>query len=291
MSTSAPATQFDRCIEQPTPCVDCGYDQLGLPLSGRCPECGGPTVLALHREQLRFADPAWLRKLRLGVAFIAASFLIPAIAGLALALPVLVGSSVLVAVYMTAAGVATLLAGVGGLWLISSPHPSLIEPPRVFTWRRAIRVAVLVGLAGTAAVLGVHAVLPDGRAVATLTILATPIGAPGVIALWGLTRWTETLARRLQASDTLARGRVYRVATMLLWFGGVLFVMLGTVIGAGARPLAASGVILLLPLTIFAALALLLPVHLLRDLSRVARDAERARASLTDRALRVAEPR
>ena len=35
--------------DAPTSCVNCGYDLQGLPLQGRCPECGQPFDIASGR--------------------------------------------------------------------------------------------------------------------------------------------------------------------------------------------------------------------------------------------------
>lgn len=50
------------------PCIHCGYNLRGLVPGGMCPECGHAIDEALRGDLLRFANPDWLRKLRLGIA-------------------------------------------------------------------------------------------------------------------------------------------------------------------------------------------------------------------------------
>lgn len=48
------------------PCTACGYNLRGAAHDGACPECGQSTAVALNPALLRFADPAWLRRLEGG---------------------------------------------------------------------------------------------------------------------------------------------------------------------------------------------------------------------------------
>ncbi len=48
------------------PCIQCGYNMRGLDRETVCPECGGAVERSLHGRQLRFAEPRWLSRLRVG---------------------------------------------------------------------------------------------------------------------------------------------------------------------------------------------------------------------------------
>lgn len=52
------------------PCLTCEYNLRGLPLSGRCPECGSPVAQSANPDLLRFAGPAFITKLRRGAGSI-----------------------------------------------------------------------------------------------------------------------------------------------------------------------------------------------------------------------------
>ena len=58
-------------IDDDLPCIDCGYNLRTCPPDGSCPECGG-AVLQSMRYLLRFADPAWLRRLGWGTVWVIA---------------------------------------------------------------------------------------------------------------------------------------------------------------------------------------------------------------------------
>ncbi|MBI4719376.1 MAG: hypothetical protein HY763_16395 [Planctomycetes bacterium] len=55
-----------RSTARDVACVHCGYNLRGLATEGLCPECGRAISLSLRGDLLRFSDPAWLERLRLG---------------------------------------------------------------------------------------------------------------------------------------------------------------------------------------------------------------------------------
>ncbi len=54
-------------LTRDTPCIHCGYNLRGLVPGGMCPECGHAIDESLRGDLLRFANPNWLRRVRLGV--------------------------------------------------------------------------------------------------------------------------------------------------------------------------------------------------------------------------------
>jgi hypothetical protein len=52
-------------------CFTCGYDLRGLPLAGKCPECGENISRSLGRERLINANAFWLHQLSLATTMMA----------------------------------------------------------------------------------------------------------------------------------------------------------------------------------------------------------------------------
>ncbi len=62
--------QTTQSITEDLKCIGCGYNLRGLTPEKVCPECATPIRQSLVRNLLRFADPSWLSKIRLGTALI-----------------------------------------------------------------------------------------------------------------------------------------------------------------------------------------------------------------------------
>lgn len=92
-------------------CVHCGYNLRGLPLDGKCPECGKAVRHSLRGDLLKYADPHWLERLRFGVALKLGNILLRMTATMAgLALVTVLNLSPRILTILMAA------AGVFGLW-------------------------------------------------------------------------------------------------------------------------------------------------------------------------------
>ncbi len=69
-----PATTVDtkgrHVLAVDVPCIQCGYNLRGLDRETVCPECGGTVERSLHGRWLRFADPRWLNRLRIGASLL-----------------------------------------------------------------------------------------------------------------------------------------------------------------------------------------------------------------------------
>src|SRR5688572_20506915 len=61
----------DGFINIDVACRTCGYELRALSADAKCPECGTDALGSLRSEQLSNADPAWVRRLRLGAQVVA----------------------------------------------------------------------------------------------------------------------------------------------------------------------------------------------------------------------------
>ncbi len=67
-SRKTAAAASNETITVDVQCIRCGYNLRGLTPEKVCPECGTPVGRSVHGNLLRYADPHWLGKLRLGAA-------------------------------------------------------------------------------------------------------------------------------------------------------------------------------------------------------------------------------
>jgi hypothetical protein len=61
------AASRDAAIDRDVPCRTCGYNLRGLAVDGACPECNASIGVSLARDELQFANPDWLRRVRRGL--------------------------------------------------------------------------------------------------------------------------------------------------------------------------------------------------------------------------------
>lgn len=140
-------------------CIPCGYNLRGLALDGVCPECGTPVRQSLLRDDLRLADPVWLRKIQRGLLLLMLA--IGAVVGTVLAFMLVarllitvtadVIGDALVLMMMVLIYLAAPVIGVCGLILSTTPEPpGAVQaedvPGRRFTRWATLGVVVAAGL-------------------------------------------------------------------------------------------------------------------------------------------------
>jgi Tfp pilus assembly protein PilF len=178
-------------IAADTACAGDGYNLRGLTADHPCPECGGPASRSLHGSLLKSADPAWLRRLRIGLLLIIATIL----AELAVTLTddglgLLGGLSPLATTVVFLLGAAL---GLAAVLLITAPEPrsSLSEDP--VTLRRVIRACALADVAGSV-LLAVGSFLTVRPMFCTVVWLLMLVG---VAASFGQFVYLRRFARRI----------------------------------------------------------------------------------------------
>jgi hypothetical protein len=156
------ALDADGRLAESIPCRRCGYDLHGVAHDGVCPECGTAVGWTLVGDLLKFADPVWVDKLRLGFKLILILIVVGFVGTFAMGLLGATGD-----VLITAGGLALYTLGVTALaamayWKATEPEPGVIDDKP--TARAVARWAVLGGL--------VLALMANGMQVAAM-LMAT----------------------------------------------------------------------------------------------------------------------
>jgi hypothetical protein len=180
-------------LTEDVPCRQCGYDLRGLRHDGNCPECGLPVERSVHSNLVRYSDPAWIRKLRLGTILVYAGFAISILLGIALAVTVsvlgtpggigprtveLIGNLASLAIFLTG-GVMILV----GNWFLTTPDPSGIGEDDYGRPRLVARILLVIS--GLSFPVSSAIQLLDVTGIATIVwgVLTTLIAVSGYVAL------------------------------------------------------------------------------------------------------------
>ena len=215
MSQPLPVARVVGPVEADLACRKCGYNLRGMDATGRCPECGTPVGYSVQGDLLRFSDPEWLRGLRIGTWLILLGVLVAIVA--AVLRVVLVRS---VGAQSAIAPLTTILTHgliVFGTWKLTEADPSGLGEDDYGAVRRFIRVALLIGIAGTALQLFTSRMsLPDVAAKSVVVINAVT-GLIGIAGFSGQLVYLGRLARRLPDDRMASRAR------SLAWWIGVTY--------------------------------------------------------------------
>jgi hypothetical protein len=158
MAAGAPA----GVVPMDVPCRKCGYNLRGLPVEGRCPECGIAVGLSTYGDLLRYSDPTWLAKLRAGATLILWGIVVMVVTTVLLIVVVaIIGIRAAAAGGGTAAaatpphGMQAVLISLAGLpgyallfagsWFLTEPDPSGLGEDQYGTSRKLIRVTLGLG--------------------------------------------------------------------------------------------------------------------------------------------------
>jgi hypothetical protein len=228
-SAGAPAV-----VPMDVPCRKCGYNLRGLPVDGRCPECGIAVGLSTYGDLLCYSDPAWLAKLRRGVTLILWGILAMIVT------VVLIVVVVMVLGIRTAArggGTVTPAAGPGGTqavvmglatlacyglvligsWLLTEPDPSGLGEDQYGTSRKLIRITLALGVLNYLISIGMAAATIPPSLFLALQSLNFIFQLAGLVGTFAQLQYLKKLALRIP-DDSLA-GR----AQTIMWGIGVCY--------------------------------------------------------------------
>lgn len=210
-------------------CTGCGYNLRTRPVEAVCPECFTPVMESLRTDELRFADPRWLKRVRRGATLllVAAFGLIvgslgPGALGLLLTRVVFSGAvEVGIAAVMIVLVLLLLVAGVLGILAATAPDPRLGKAGVGKVPRIAARCILLLAL-----VFVIVAVMPlwpwaNAGAAPAVIVFAAAASACALVCL-------KHVARRGR------RPGLARLSTVLIWL-----LVAGAAVGTSAGVLVA----------------------------------------------------
>ena len=170
-----------KVVRDDRTCRTCGYQLIGLPLDGRCPECGTPVAASGDSDRLDHASGEWLDRLALGCRLmlwgVFGGTALLALLSAAIALGLMPDNAMLVA----SAAFAGSLAVLAGAVLVTWPDPSGRGEGEYGGRRKAIRVLAGFGLAAAAAEAATALPGLTQPTAASLGVAATVLGIPWVL--------------------------------------------------------------------------------------------------------------
>lgn len=193
-------------------CITCGYNLRGLDAAGRCPECGTAVGLSYRGDLLRYANPEWLAKVKLGADLlllgIVGGIVLGGTAGCLGALPGPSGSIARWAV-QPALQFACGLLHVAAVFLLTAQEPRITLTESGLTWRRIVRAAAVVALlTGWASTFASAVGTPLRTALITGAMIIGMI--VGLIKTFGEFTYAQALAARVPDAVLVRRTRTVK---------------------------------------------------------------------------------
>jgi len=212
--TDAPLDTPDAgaVVSDDMPCARCGYNVRGLTYDGRCPECFTPVARSVHGNLLRYAEPAWLEKVKFGIVLKLWNLLIGVVISVVAGIGVAFGFPMAL---MQVAGLIGVCLGLWALFLVTSPEPTVGTGDAVGTLRKVIRTAAVLGFFG-----GQLQQIAPGRMI--LVVFVAILGLAGIVAMFGEFVYFRRFARRTPDEELV------KSTTVVMW-GFVTVSALGSV--------------------------------------------------------------
>jgi hypothetical protein len=229
----APGIFTQGNVQGDVSCRKCGYNLRGLPVDGRCPECGTHVGVSVNGDLLRYSDPAYVETLRRGVNFILWGILILIIASF-------VGGAASAA---SRGSAAILIEGLDllayipmlmGAWMLTTPDPGGIGEDQYGTARKIIRFALAVGVLGSLVQIVQTAEKPAPALALALGALQLLIGIVSLVGQFAQLNYLHKLALRVPDMELSQRAR------FLMWAIGISYGLL-LVVGFVAIAVGSAG--------------------------------------------------
>ena len=221
-------------IDQDLECVQCGYNLRGLERTGRCPECGTKISLSARGNLLKFANPDWLRKIKLGADLMYYGIGVGIVVGVGAGIIGVVGPSI-GPLLMSAMGILTGLLYFAALYLMTTQELRVSLSEGELTWRRILRAAAVFNFAASAIN---QPVWPDAFHIITLMAQIGQALAL-VVMTYGYFAYAETFAIRIPHPKLAKSTRIVKWALTIyhtLVTLGIMFPLAVGLVG-GKSPL------------------------------------------------------
>jgi hypothetical protein len=240
LAATPPHPSRGPTVASDLPCTGCGYNLRGVPISTVCPECGRAVELSLRGELLRFASPAYLKSIDLGLSVILTSIFIYVLLFI-LSIGIHFGASTVLGstgVLVLTGGLMLLCDGafIFGYWKFTQPDPGYTGREKPASARTVARVAACATAAANLAYFLLELL---GSFVSGIGNFSSIFSYLARFAAWGawitlffaIVLYTQHLARRIPDQAVLNQTRTFIWLIPLIGVLGFPIFCIGPIVG------------------------------------------------------------
>jgi hypothetical protein len=210
-------------------CMQCGYNLRGLSATGRCPECGQFVHQSMRGDLLRYANPEWLRKIKLGLNLMYHSIVLTIFAGIVIG-TIMVATGVmlpwLLTVVRTVSGFCSYLA----LFLVTIQEPRVSLAEKQVTWRRVVRTLAIANFTAVLITQTPFLVARMGAVFFNSVVIAQ--GLLGLVLVFAYFAYAESFAPRIPDAKLARSTRILKWGMAAVQALGVIIFSLRVIGGA-----------------------------------------------------------